>query len=113
MAKNEQDLAKESRWRDILKRQASSGQSVRAFCQQEQVTESAFYAWRRTIGQRDNKRAKPKQAQVELVPVEVTGQQGASIAIQLAGGLVLRLPESTSATWLAELVHALESRGDR
>jgi hypothetical protein len=43
----------------------------------------------------------------------VTGQPigTASIVIELAGGRVLRLPESISAGRLAELVHALESRG--
>jgi hypothetical protein len=35
----------------------------------------------------------------------------ASIAVELAGGRILRLPESIAAERLAELVHALEGRG--
>ncbi|MBN1589589.1 MAG: hypothetical protein JW888_08750 [Pirellulales bacterium] len=52
-----------------------------------------------------------------FVPVAVTGPPTSargpdtSVAIELAGGRVLRLPESISAARLAELVCALESRG--
>jgi len=53
MANHERDAAKERFWRDVLKRQAKSGLSVRAFCQRERLTESAFYAWRRTVAERN------------------------------------------------------------
>ena len=52
MARRQRDPAKEAFWRKALQRFVSSGLSVREFCKREQVTESAFYAWRRTIGQR-------------------------------------------------------------
>lgn len=52
MAKHERD-AKRAFWRGVLQRYSVSGLVVRAFCQREQLTESAFFAWRRTIGQRD------------------------------------------------------------
>jgi len=117
MANKQRDLDKEARWREILKRYASSGLSVRAFCQQEQVTESTFYAWRRTIGQRDSEtesqpvcagRAKPPA----FVPVVVNGQPELNmpLVLKLAGGLELRLPHSIPVERLAEVVHALESR---
>jgi hypothetical protein len=53
MANRERDAKRDTFWRGALKRYAASGLSIRAFCQREQLTESAFYAWRRTIGQRD------------------------------------------------------------
>jgi len=113
MANKQRDLAKESRWRDILKRHTASGLSVRAFCQQEQVTESSFYAWRRTIGGRSSKE-RPTSKLPAFVPAVVTSEslRDTSIAIELAGRCVLRLPESISATRIAELVHALETRVD-
>ena len=49
MAKHQRDPAKEALWQKRLKRFASSGLSVREFCKREDVTESAFYAWRWTI----------------------------------------------------------------
>jgi hypothetical protein len=56
MAKSQRDAAKEGRWRDFVKRHAASGLSVREFCRRESLTESAFYAWRRTIGERVRKK---------------------------------------------------------
>ena len=50
MAKSPRDPAKEVFWREALQRFAASGLSIREFCQREQLTESAFYAWRRTLG---------------------------------------------------------------
>src|SRR2546421_11839436 len=37
----------------VLKRQRAVELTVRAFCRQEQVSEASFYAWRRTILERD------------------------------------------------------------
>lgn len=53
MANRNRDAGRERFWRSTLTRQAASGLSVRAFCRQEELAESAFYAWRRTIAQRD------------------------------------------------------------
>ncbi len=57
MAKHQQDPAKEAYWRKVLKRFATSGLSVREFCKREQLTESQFYAWRRTIGRKRRTRS--------------------------------------------------------
>jgi hypothetical protein len=42
----------ETRWREILERQASSGLSVRSFCAAEGVREPSFYAWRKRLRSR-------------------------------------------------------------
>lgn len=118
MARRQRDLAKESRWRARLGRHATSGLSVREFCQRERVAESAFYFWRRVIAERDDAKAtpaarasRPLPTLPAFVPAVVTGlpSGGGSLAIELAGGRVLRLPEAISAARLAELVHAIES----
>ncbi|MCI0334417.1 MAG: hypothetical protein L0228_14460, partial [Planctomycetes bacterium] len=70
MANKQRDAVKERIWRHALKRQVNSGLSVRAFCQREQLTESAFYAWRRTVAER-NGEAKPQRAPAFL-PMMVT-----------------------------------------
>ena len=41
MANKRRDAGKERFWRDVLKRHAASGLSVRAFCEREKLTESA------------------------------------------------------------------------
>lgn len=120
MANVRRDMAKERFWRGVVQRQAGSGLGVRAFCRQQGLTESAFYAWRRTITERDVT-ARPRSAAVRpsnapaFLPAVVTdGPRPASgIAIELAGGRVMRVQPPVSARWLAELVHALEAQGSR
>ena len=111
MASNQRRVAKEAFWREIMKRQSVSNLSARAFCLQEGLTETTFYSWRRTIAARDSERV-PAAQSPPFVPATVTSppERESTIAIELAGGLVLRLPASTSTERLAELVHALDSR---
>jgi transposase len=109
MANKQRDAAKERFWRDVLRRHAASGLSVRAFCRRKKLTESAFYAWRRTVDER-NGEVKSQQAPAFL-PMMVTDPlaRGTSIEMELAGGRILRLPESMPVERLAELVRALEA----
>src|SRR2546427_656930 len=44
---------KERLWRRRLRQWRRSGLTVRDFCAAEDVSEPSFYAWRRTIGERD------------------------------------------------------------
>ena len=62
------NLRKEREWRERVRRQERSGESVRAFCRREDLQESAFYAWRRELARclqerqvvrAERKRAKP------------------------------------------------------
>lgn len=111
MAKHRQDPAKEAYWRKVLKRFAASGLSVREFCQREQLTESQFYAWRRTIGERDD----AGNAQPAFVPAVVTEEAAreSSIAVELPSGCVLRFSGAHATEQVADLVVALQSRGVR
>jgi hypothetical protein len=103
MARHWRDPKREAFWREVLKRFSASGLSVRAFCQRERLTESAFYAWRRTIAQRDGdrrQRGRPQRwtpGRPNFLPLRVTHHAApdSSITLELAGGRVLRLPEST------------------
>ncbi len=114
MAKRQRDAGKQAFWSEAIRRHASSGLSVRAFCQQERLTASAFYDWRRTLAQRDCD-AELTASTPAFVPAIVSeqGLSDASIVIKLAGGDALQLPAAISASRLAELVHALETRGGR
>jgi hypothetical protein len=112
MANTRRDGAKERFWRDVLRRQARSGLSVRAFCRHERLSEASFYAWRRTTRARDGRADRAVGSRrPAFVPVTLGAppRPAASITIELAGRLVLRLPESIPAQRLAQIVHALES----
>lgn len=52
----QRDAEKERFWREIIRRQLRSGQSIRGFCRDEALSEPSFYAWRRELKQRDGKR---------------------------------------------------------
>lgn len=111
MASKRRDSAKERWWRDTVTRQAASGLSVREFCGREKLAESAFYAWRRIVAERDGE-AMSTQRGSAFVPLSVIEQASreTAIEIELAGGRKLRLPPAISAQRLAEVVHALEGR---
>lgn len=125
MANYERNPAKESYWREAVRRHAASGLSVRDFCRQEQLTESAFYFWRRTLAERDAppaKQGKPSQPfppsaarRPTFVPAVIPGatRVETSIVLELHGGRALRLPASTTIERIADLVQALEARGGR
>lgn len=108
------DVAKEQYWRELIERQAASGQSVRTFCAHEALDENAFYSWRRTIRQRDAP-AKPDKTPPAFVPAVLSGPAPSEswLVIELPGGRALRVPESIAAQRLAELVAALEGRRSR
>lgn len=120
MAKKLRDAAKERQWREAVKQFERSGLGVRAFCRREKLTESAFYFWRRELDRRDAESTKRSDARrtvglPNFLPVDVTDSvpQQASIALELTGGSVLRLPGAISAVRLAEIVAAIEATGDR
>ena len=46
------DPEKERYWRELVRRQQRSGQSVREYCRGAGVKESAFYWWRRELAGR-------------------------------------------------------------
>ena len=62
MAHTKHDAAKEAFWRDVFRRQARSGLSVRQFCRQHQLSEPSFYERRRTYRQQDEQRATARAA---------------------------------------------------
>lgn len=114
MANRRRDVAKERRWRDLVGQCAASGLSVREFCRRERVTEASFYAWRRTIGERDEA-CRPRRKAPAFVPVVVTSARPreTGVALELPGGGVLRFAGPTATEQLADLVVALQSRAAR
>ena len=51
------DVAKERFWREVVRRQAKNGKSVRSFRGDEELTESGFYFWRAELRRRRQERA--------------------------------------------------------
>ena len=49
MARAQRDETKERFWRRQVRLWQRSGQSVRAFCQDQGLSEASFYGWRHTL----------------------------------------------------------------
>lgn len=118
MANNNRSLERETFWRDVLARFRGSGLSVRAFCRQEKLAETAFYFWRRTLAERDGtpttkSQPTPKRraARPAFLPVAIRRDAPtptSGLALELPSGIVLRFNDTTPAERVAALVRALE-----
>ena len=76
---NQRRSSKERFWRRLVRQWCSSGLSIREFCTQHDISEPNFYAWRRTIGQRDAEMTR-------FVPVQVRGGGGENQRLDIPQG---------------------------
>ena len=105
MSQQRRDAGREQFWREVIAAWHESGKSVRAFCRRRGLQEASFYAWRRTLRQRDEQQAAAQPA--KFVPVRVVAD--ALLEIALPSGLVVRVPAATQASAVATLVAALRA----
>jgi len=74
MAKQKaRDRGKEAFWQKILRQQAGSGLTIRAYCRKHHLGESLFYFWRRELARRDS-----AQKQNPFVSVRVQEEEEGS-----------------------------------
>lgn len=101
---------KEQFWRRMVRQWRSSGLSVRDFCAERGVAEPSFYAWRRTIAERD-------AAAVHFVPVHVIPDEqpvatdngiSSGLELVLSAGRRLRIGPGFDTATLQRLLPLLE-----
>jgi transposase-like protein len=89
MAKPElRDPARERFWRQALSAWRTSGLSVREFCGRRDLTETAFYFWRKELRRRDGERA-ARPAMPTFVPVTVVPTPTAAVEVRCPSGHVV------------------------
>jgi hypothetical protein len=100
-------------WRERIIAQQVSGQSIRAWCRDNQHHEHAFYWWRSRMGlspvktgKSPTRSAKPPMTFAEIV---VDRPAGESICFRLGGNRELILPLSMEVENIARLVRAIEA----
>jgi transposase len=101
---------KERFWRGEVEGQAASGLSVRAWCQQQGLSEPSFYHWRGKLQRRtpatspSAKRKKRAKSTVvtNFVPVRLTASTS-QVEFALPSGLVIRVPAQDVAALRAVL----------
>jgi hypothetical protein len=109
------DAELEGLWRQRVERWKQSGQSVRAYCAAEGLGEPGFYAWRRTLAERDGlvasrpravavKRSdvksikRPPTRSTRFVPVTVLPSVTGLVEVRCLSGHVVTLPAGDAAT---------------
>jgi transposase-like protein len=106
------DLHKEQHWRELLQRWQASGLSIADFCRQHQLAPPAFYAWRRTLRQRDQPANSPTNAEaVTFVPLHIrpdTPTARPPLELVLRNGRILRVPDGWPLDSLPALLTVLE-----
>jgi hypothetical protein len=68
--RGDRDRGKERYWRRVLQQWQRSGRRVRSYCAEHGLSEPLFYAWRRTIQERDRQAA----AESRRAPRQVRNQ---------------------------------------
>ncbi len=98
---------KEQFWRDMLLLWQSSGQTIRAFCHAQRVSEPSFYAWRRIIAQRERQQPAFVPVRVTSTPTTPTSTTSIPLELVLASGRVVRVPSGFDADTLRQLLAVL------
>jgi transposase-like protein len=108
MARGQRDSGKEQFWSGIVRLWQRSGQTVRAFCDEQGVSEPSFYAWRRILAQRDRHAAAPAFVPLHITPAPATAPPP-SLEVVVGAGRVVRVPPGFDAATLRDLLAVLEA----
>jgi hypothetical protein len=119
---------KERSWRRLIQQWRRSEQTIRDFCVEHEVSEPSFFAWRRTIAERDRQRGRPgsnaggdgekTQDPPAFVPLRVVSTvstpAGTPFEVVLRDGCIVRVPAGFDPTTLRQLLTILKGeRGER
>ena len=112
---------REARWREILERQATSGQSVRRFCASEGISEPSFYSWRKRLRERHDGRSPARQSKsseevlgdaTSFIPLKLV-DDAATLEIVHPRGYRIQVTGDVNPVVLRHVIEALDARGNR
>jgi hypothetical protein len=108
-AKRSTTDGREQFWREQLRGQQASGQSVREFCQAAGLSAQSFYWWRREVRIRDARRGGTNRPRFVPVRMATRPATDGALEVVLAGGRLIRVGSDFDADHLRAVVAALES----
>lgn len=114
------NLERERYWRGVIREQGASGLGISAFCREHEVPLSSFFQWRRKLKDRPPqdeqapRRSKaPEDSIAKFVPLQLHAPPTATRAgceVVLPDGCRVIVPRQCDATWLSEILGALQER---
>jgi hypothetical protein len=115
MGRRKRDEAKAAHWRGHVAAQDSSGLSVRAYCAEQGLREPAFYAWKRTLRERDaaDVAAGPESGRAAFAEVVVVREAPVpssapdALVVGFACGARVRLAPGFDAPLFSQVARAL------
>lgn len=103
------DPRKEQQWRRWIQLWQRSGLTIRAFCDEQHLSEPSFHAWRRLIRQREAATTTAPFLPVHVVAdhPDVPDRPGTPLEILLPGNRILRVAPGFDAATLRQLLAVL------
>ena len=103
-----------AQWRKLIAAAVRSGRSIRAFCQEQGITEGQFYAWRRRLNgaahgaaQHGAQAAIPGATFALVQEPGVTSEPAAGVELVWADGRRLRIGSGADAATLRTMLAVL------
>jgi len=117
MTRLKRSADKEVFWRLLVEQQRRCGVSIRAFCEQNAISQPSFYAWRKKLRNRDAKKAGKSDRNLRLIPVDVVNptdenapsrdKMKSPLEIFTPRGFTLRFDRDTTPETISRLLHVL------
>jgi len=119
MSRSKRSVKSEQWWRSIMDEFRSSGQTVRAFCQRNEISEGTFFAWRKRLSQGDASAVGNVRGGQPMIPVEVVQQEhephrhksspalAGQLEIVTPGGCRLRFDRWLEPSYLCDLLQSV------
>jgi hypothetical protein len=106
---DEQKTERATYWEGMIRDQAGSGATVRAFCREHQLSEHGFYWWRRRLsGTAPRRRSRAGQEFVEVVAAgQSAGPGWSGVALQLDERVRILVERGFDAETLRSVLGAL------
>ena len=97
-------------WRQQIADWKLSGQKIRAFCSQRNLTESQFHLWKRKLGvkPKSTPAGRVKDRTPAFVPVSVASPRGSPITLKIHGA-TLRIEPGVDVELLRTVLQSLKA----
>lgn len=97
-------------WRMVFQTHQDSGLTIKQFCQNEGISEAAFYSWRKKLAAVDER---PKVAGVSatsagFIEVSLPEHSSAGLELVFSSGHTLRIPAGADSTLLGRVLSTLK-----